>query len=104
MNPRCKRINKSINETILIESNFDMSKITKRKAIKWNEIEFPENWVIEGAVSPQPITQHNLTNIIQTLDGNIKIEFEKPTEIEEISNTSLIKKCPSTKSNYSYIL
>lgn len=59
MNPRCKRINKSINETILIERNFDMSKITKRRAIKWDEIEFPENWIMEGVVPLPPITQHN---------------------------------------------
>lgn len=40
MNPRYKRTNMSINETILIASNLDMPKITTTKAIKWNEVEF----------------------------------------------------------------
>ena len=77
MNPRCKRINKVNNETILIESNFDMSKITTRKPIKWDEIEFPENWLIEGAIPPKPKLNNNLTNISQNSDGNVQIEFEK---------------------------
>ena len=77
MNPKCKRINKPNNETILIESNFDMSKITTRKAIKWSEIEFPENWILEGAIPAQPIVNNKITNIVQTSDGIVNIEFEK---------------------------
>ena len=77
MNPKCKKMNKPNNETILIESNFNLSKISTRRSIKWDEIEFPQNWIIEGAITSQPKINSNLSNIIQTTDGTIKIEFEK---------------------------
>ena len=101
MNPRCKRTNMSINETILIESNFDMSKITTRKAIKWSEIEFPENWILEGAIPPQPVVNNKITNIVQTSDGIVNIEFEK--EKPEIEENSLIRRSRSQRTSYSYI-
>lgn len=98
MNPRCKRTNKPNNETILIESNFDMSKITTRKAIKWDEIDFPKNWVLEGAVPPQPKINNKITEIIQTSEGRIQIEFDN--DDEEIP---LLRKSRSTRSLYSHI-
>lgn len=45
LSPMCKRIDRDINETILIETNFDKSNITTRRPIKWEEIEFPETWI-----------------------------------------------------------
>ena len=50
LNPHCRRVDKPLNETILIETNFRKSKITTRRSIKWEETEFPENWTIQQAV------------------------------------------------------
>ena len=77
LNPHCRMVNKPVNETILIETNFNKSEITTRRTIKWEEIEFPENWTIEKAVPSLPNTQNNPTKIIQTLEGEIQISFEK---------------------------
>lgn len=101
MNPKCKRVNKPKNETILIETNFSLSKISTRKIIKWDEIDFPTNWIIEEAVPPQPKINSNLTSIIQSSDGTIKIEFEN--EKEEDDESPLIRRSKSnrTRSNYS---
>lgn len=97
MNPKCKRFSKN-NETILIESNLDMSKISTRKIIKWNEIEFPENWLLEGAIPPQPKINSNLTNVLQTSDGTVKIKFEQ----EDLDNANaLIRRSRSNRSVFS---
>ena len=98
MNPKCKRFSKS-NETILIESNLDMSKISTRKIIKWSEIEFPADWVLEGAVPPQPKINNKLTNILQTSDGNVKIQFEE--DFENTAENALIRRSRSNRSLFS---
>lgn len=77
MNPGYERNNKSINETILIESSFDMSKNNNQKSYKWNETEFPEKWILEGVILPYLIISNKITKIIQRSDGIINIEFEK---------------------------
>lgn len=99
MNPKCKRMNKPNNETILIESNFNKSKISTRRLIKWDEIEFPQNWIIEEAVTPQPKINSNLSRVIQTSNGTIQIEFE---EEPENTNDSLIRRTRSHRSSTSH--
>lgn len=99
MNPKCKKVNKPINETILIESNFDMSKITTRKAIKWDEIKFPQHWILEDNIPPTPLINNNIESIIQTSDGAVTIEFNKEIEYEH----DLIKRTRSARSSHSYI-
>ncbi|KAL9669364.1 hypothetical protein QQ045_006909 [Rhodiola kirilowii] len=69
-------MDKQIKETILIESNFSKSNISTRRKIKWEEIEFPTEWILEEVVSPQPICPNNLINLIQTPQGNITLEFD----------------------------
>lgn len=76
MNARCKRINKQNNETILIETNYGKSNISIRRPVKWEEITFPENWVINKAIKKQPQIKHKLNKLIETPEGNIEIEFE----------------------------
>ena len=95
MNPRCRRVNKPINETILIETNFDMSKITTRKPIKWDEIDFPENWVLENNIPPRNLINNDIESIIQTSDGVVRIGFNN---IEKE-----ITRSRSTRSMRSYI-
>lgn len=99
MNPKCKKVNKPINETILIESNFDMSKITTRKAIKLDEIKFPQHWILEDNIPPTPLINNNIESIIQTSDGAVTIEFNKEIEYEH----DLIKRTRSARSSHSYI-
>ncbi|KAG5573020.1 hypothetical protein H5410_062786, partial [Solanum commersonii] len=52
LNLMCKVIDLK-NETILIETNFDKSKVVTRRPIKWEEINFPQEWVIENGTQPQ---------------------------------------------------
>ena len=92
MNPKCKRVDKQRNETVLIESNFNRSKISTRKVIKWEEIEFPTNWVMEQGVPVQPKIENNITNISQSSDGTVKIEFFNEKE------ESLIRRSRSNRS------
>lgn len=75
LNPHCRMVDKSLDETILIEINFNRSEITTRRSIKWDEIIFPENWVIERAVPTLPKTQDRATNIVQTPEGQVTIDF-----------------------------
>ena len=75
LNPMCKRIDKKLNETILIETNFNRSNITTRRSIKWEEIEFPENWIIEQAVPRNPIINKDLQQVIQNNERSFQIQF-----------------------------
>jgi len=77
LNPRCKMVDKPLNETIVIETNFGKSNITTRRKIKWEEIEFPENWVLNNCTSKQQYIDSNPIEIIQTTEGSIQIQFEK---------------------------
>ncbi|XP_070006068.1 uncharacterized protein [Nicotiana sylvestris] len=97
LNPMC-RIMDMKNETVLIETNFVKSKVTTRRPIKWDEIDFPKEWVIEEAVAPRNTGNTKVTEIEQTSDSTVKIRFNKPEQIDNISLSSRL-----TRSNSSYI-
>nr|XP_009776513.1 PREDICTED: uncharacterized protein LOC104226263 [Nicotiana sylvestris] len=86
------------NETILIETNFGKSKVTTRRLIKWDEIDFPREWVIEEVVAPRNTGNTEVTEIEQTSDGTVKIRFNEPEQTDNISLSSRL-----TRSNSSYI-
>jgi hypothetical protein len=77
LNPQCRIVDKPLNETIVIETNFGKSNITTRRKIKWEEINFPDNWIIEKATHPQAYTNNNPLEIVQTTEGSVKIKFDK---------------------------
>lgn len=78
LNPRCKLYDSS-SETILVETNFIKSKITTRRPIKWDEINFPEKWILNSAVSQrqvaEEVTNSNYSRISQDPHGKVCIEF-----------------------------
>ena len=49
------------NETILIETNFGKSKVVTKRPIRWEEIEFPQEWVIVGATQPKNNTNDEIS-------------------------------------------
>ncbi|KAG5625775.1 hypothetical protein H5410_010993 [Solanum commersonii] len=98
LNPMCKVIDFK-NETILIETNFDKSKVVTRRPIKWEEIDFPQEWVIENATQSQNNINTEVSEIEQLNDGTVKIRFHEPSKIL-IDNRS---RSMSSRSNSSYI-
>ncbi|KAG5605043.1 hypothetical protein H5410_026535 [Solanum commersonii] len=76
LNPMCKVIDFKI-ETILIETNFGKSKVITRKPIRWEEIDFPQEWVIEGATQPKNNSNKEISEIEQLNDGTVKIRFSE---------------------------
>ena len=46
LNPRCKLYDTS-DQTIIVEINFAKSKVTTRRPIKWEEINFPTTWTLD---------------------------------------------------------
>ncbi|KAG5576988.1 hypothetical protein H5410_057122 [Solanum commersonii] len=99
LNPMCKVIDFK-NETILIETNFDKSKVITRRPIKWEEIDFPQEWVIENATQPRNNINTDISEIEQLNDGTVKIRFSEPTSMQ-IDNYSMSSRI--TRSNSSYI-
>ncbi|KAK9677506.1 hypothetical protein RND81_11G147800 [Saponaria officinalis] len=75
LNPCCRLVDKQINETIIIETNFHKSDITTRRRIKWEEISFPDNWKIERAIQPKPMIYTDLLNITESDDGSVSLNF-----------------------------
>ncbi|KAG5576938.1 hypothetical protein H5410_057072 [Solanum commersonii] len=78
LNPRCKLYNTS-DQTILVETNFARSKVTIRRPIKWEEINFPTTWTLNSVKSPNQlidaVTNSNFSHISQNPDGRICIQF-----------------------------
>ena len=78
MNPRCKLYDSS-SETILVETNFVKSKITTKRPIKWDEINFPDKWILNNTVSQrqvaEEVTNSDYSHISQNFDGKVCIEF-----------------------------
>ncbi|KAK9714202.1 hypothetical protein RND81_06G079400 [Saponaria officinalis] len=75
LNPCCRLVDKQINETIIIETNFHKSDITTRRRIKWEEISFPDNWKIERAIQPKPVIYTDLLNVTESDDGFVSLNF-----------------------------
>ncbi|KAG5614695.1 hypothetical protein H5410_014519 [Solanum commersonii] len=99
LNPMCKIIDFK-NETILIETNFDKSKVVTRRPIKWKEIDFPQEWVIENATQPQNNVNTEISEIEQLNDGTVKIRFHEPSNMLN-DNRSMSSRI--SRSNSSYI-
>ncbi|KAG5576984.1 hypothetical protein H5410_057118 [Solanum commersonii] len=99
LNPMCKVIDFK-NETILIETNFDKSKVVTRRPVKWEEIDFPQEWVIENATQPRNNINTDISENEQLNDGTVKIRFSEPTSMQ-IDKYSMSNKI--TRSNSSYI-
>ncbi|KAG5605284.1 hypothetical protein H5410_026776 [Solanum commersonii] len=55
LNPRCKVYDTS-DQTIIVETNFTKSKVTTRRPIKWEEINFPTTWTLNSVIPPEQMT------------------------------------------------
>jgi hypothetical protein len=64
-------------KTVVIDSNCLTTNVAVPRLITWEEIEFPENWVLNQAVEPTPQTsgESSVDQIIQDTDGNVMINF-----------------------------
>ena len=56
-------------KTVLVETNLLSSHVAVNRQIKWDEINFPEKWVIVNAIQPKLIINQEVDQIIQTTDG-----------------------------------
>lgn len=63
------------NKMISIETNFSKSKIITRRPMKWDEIDFPKEWVIEEVAPPKNNISIDICDIEQTPYGTIRIKF-----------------------------
>ena len=73
-------------KTIVIDSNCLTTNIAIPKLIKWEEIDFPHEWVVQDAVPPVNIMNRNLNQITQTPEGDVEITFA-PNKISKLSLT-----------------
>ncbi|KAG5609025.1 hypothetical protein H5410_020306 [Solanum commersonii] len=79
LNPRCKLYDTS-DQTILVETNFARSKVTTRRPIKWEEINFPTTWILDSVIPPKQlanaVTNSEYSHISQNSDGKICMQFD----------------------------
>jgi len=84
LNPRCKLYDTS-DQTILVETNFARSKVTTRRPIRWEEINFPTTWTLNSVISPSQITNDlsntEFSHVTQNPDGRICIQFDDKSTI-----------------------
>ncbi|KAG5605638.1 hypothetical protein H5410_027130 [Solanum commersonii] len=79
LNPKCK-IYATSDQTILVETNFARSKVTTRRPIKWEEINFPTTWILDLVIPPEQltnaVTNSEYSHISQNSDGKICMQFD----------------------------
>jgi hypothetical protein len=70
-------INNSGNSTLLIQSFTLDANIRTPKMIRWDEINLPNEWLLENISKPARVVNDttNLDYIQQYLDGSVKISF-----------------------------
>jgi hypothetical protein len=66
-----------LGRTVLFDTNLTTSKVATPRQISWDEIKFPETWTIAQAIPPKPLLNHDIENIIQEIDGTVKINFHR---------------------------
>ncbi|KAG5605305.1 hypothetical protein H5410_026797 [Solanum commersonii] len=80
LNPKCKLYDTS-DQTILVETNFARSKVTTRRPIKWEEINFPTTWILDYVIPPEQmtdaVTNYEYSHISQNSDGKICMQFDE---------------------------
>ncbi|KAG5604377.1 hypothetical protein H5410_025869 [Solanum commersonii] len=80
LNPRCKLYDTS-DQTILVETNFARSKVTTRRPIKWEEINFPTTWILDSVIPSEQmtdaVTNSEYSHISQNSDGKICMQFDE---------------------------
>ncbi|WMV25937.1 hypothetical protein MTR67_019322 [Solanum verrucosum] len=80
LNPRCKLYDTS-DQTILVETNFARSKVTTRRPIKWEEINFSTTWILDYVIPPEQmtdaVTNSEYSHISQNSDGKICMQFDE---------------------------
>jgi hypothetical protein len=74
LNPKAKQIS-CPGTTTLVQTNLLASKIATNRLIKWEELDFPENWNLPQVVEPEPILNNQVEQIVQTTDGDVEIRF-----------------------------
>ncbi|KAG5570711.1 hypothetical protein H5410_060477 [Solanum commersonii] len=94
LNPMCRIIDFK-NETILIETNFGKSKVVTRRPIQWDEIDFPQEWVIEGATQPK----HNINNEVPSRASTSKIRENYRCDNIKIDRDNIDRPMPRPSSN-----
>ncbi|KAG5615249.1 hypothetical protein H5410_015073 [Solanum commersonii] len=100
LNPMSKIIDFK-NETILIEINFGKSKVVTRRPIRWDEIDFPQEWVIEGAAQPKDNINDKVSEIEQFNDETVKIKFSDSASMHNrIDNHSMSSRISRSNSFY----
>ncbi|CAN4099746.1 unnamed protein product [Withania somnifera] len=85
LNPKCKLTDLS-NRTIVFETNFSKSKVTIRRNIRWEEINFSSSWILNSVISPSQtadtIANHKYSHISQTPDGQIYRDIPSTSEMD----------------------
>ena len=83
--PKVKQITKP-GKTILVETNLLSSNIATNRILKWEEINFPQNWLLTSSIPPRPVVETDLDQIIQSEDGEVEVRFN-PKIITRISSS-----------------
>ena len=98
LNPRCKLIDDNSDCTMLIETNFIKSRVTTRRPIRWDEIDFPQAWILNSVTSPkqlaEDVTNSELTQVTQNPDGRICLQFDSNPPVYR-NSFSIPRRLPS---------
>lgn len=101
LSPRVKKIVQPTSRTTLIETNLLASNIATNRVIRWNEVTFPEQWTLPQVITPQPIINQDIEQIVQTSDGDVEVRFNprRSIHLPRISIPSTTEEGRTSKSD-----
>ncbi|KAG5590995.1 hypothetical protein H5410_041509 [Solanum commersonii] len=82
------------NENILIETNFGKYKVVTKRPVQWDEIDFPQQWVIE--VMHNRIDNHRMSSRISRSNYSYISHVDYIIQVPSRASTSQIRE------NYRY--
>ena len=62
-------------KTVVIDSNCLTTNVAVPRLIKWEEIDFPKEWLLPNAVPPAALVQPQIDQIVQNTDGDVEVSF-----------------------------
>ncbi|XP_047249979.1 eisosome protein SEG2-like [Capsicum annuum] len=85
------------------DTSFELrSKVVTRIPIKWDEIDFPKEWILENAAPPQNNHNSEILEEEQAADGTVNIKFSDSLPLlnraDDLRTTSSLRLTRSTSS------
>ncbi|KAF2296831.1 hypothetical protein GH714_006477 [Hevea brasiliensis] len=76
--------------TTFFITDLEKGNLVVPKSIEWEQVNLPENWILEEAVPPKKEESHDVESIIETNNGTVAISFARTRSRNSFSGRSVV--------------